>query len=658
MKKYLSSLFLLLVFNTLNASHIRSGEIRIERLPKSGLWYRFTVVAIRDTEGIKFGDQGVFDFGDGSTAEGPFDPPNGNLVETPIGDPSDNLSLVVFSFEHEYSFHNFIYNVSYREKNRNANILNMNNSLEAEFLVEASFDTDALIGGDNVSPIFTTLPIDFAGSGEQFIHNLGAYDPDGDSLSYELYIPKQDKQGGQVIDVFGYVYPNDPRFYDDYNNGAENGGPPTFSIDNQGNLIWDAPGTIGEYTIAIKVTEWRKLSNTIIPIGYSVRDMQVIVKEVDNEKPELPSIQDQCLTTEKDSGFDFTVIDLDGDKIFIEIFGELGDNDVLVTPEDTAASPVNVNVKWNDACGFSTEKQIDVYLKATDFDFSNDPERRFVSLADYTNFKISLKASPPVGLEPELGELGEVMLSWTNTTCNENVEIWRKLGPNNLEEQCDSKLNGYRYVAHVDGNQSSFTDNLQGAVSPMGEVCYKVKSANGMFSDEVCVTYDVSGPILTQAEYLDGHVNLEWERSVTGSSFNVNVKYEEDDEFTRLLETSNTTFTDQLSAEEAQNALFLIEEVSGEDIYYSGTFGLTLSQVENKREGVRITWLGETPWSMFDVDDPDHMVYRGNESQSIENYSLIGTADVFEDGLSYFDKNVVFWSNLLLLCGFSWNLWN
>ena len=90
----------------------------------------------------------------------------------------------------------------------------------------------------------------------RFIHNPGAFDIDGDSLSYKLVVPKQFKDR----EVTNYSDPNDPKFYaSNFSNGNENqNGPPVFSIDAiTGDLVWDSPGAMGEYNIAFIVEEWR-----------------------------------------------------------------------------------------------------------------------------------------------------------------------------------------------------------------------------------------------------------------------------------------------------------------------------------------------------------------------------------------------------------------
>ena len=86
-------------------------------------------------------------------------------------------------------------------------------------------------------------PIDDACIGVTFLHNAGAVDADGDSLSYEFTIPKQDVD----IPVVNYKFPdvNDIELYDAQNEGKT--GPATINLDlRTGDVILDAPGGEGE----------------------------------------------------------------------------------------------------------------------------------------------------------------------------------------------------------------------------------------------------------------------------------------------------------------------------------------------------------------------------------------------------------------------------
>ena len=152
----------------------------------------------------------------------------------------------------------------------------MNNSVNTRFYIETLIDIDPFKGCNN-TPQLLIPPIDRACPGVAYFHNPGAFDPDGDSLSYEMVVPFSDRN----VTVANYRDPNNSGFYNNYNTANEDGnGPPTFSIDPvSGLLTWDSPGAIGEYNIAFKIIEWRKdsLTNTYRKLSATTRDMQIVV---------------------------------------------------------------------------------------------------------------------------------------------------------------------------------------------------------------------------------------------------------------------------------------------------------------------------------------------------------------------------------------------
>src|SRR5690606_33294056 len=100
-------------------------------------------------------------------------------------------------------------------------------------------------------------------------HNPGAYDPDGDSLSYELIVPLQ-AEGSQVPN---YTFPQSI---------FGSSGLSSLSIDSlEGTITWTLPEIGGEYNIAFMVISWRNG----MPIDTTSRDMQVLVENCDDNKP-------------------------------------------------------------------------------------------------------------------------------------------------------------------------------------------------------------------------------------------------------------------------------------------------------------------------------------------------------------------------------------
>ena len=94
------------------------------------------------------------------------------------------------------------------------------------------------MGRDN-TPVLLNPPYDKAALGYVFIHNPAAFDPDGDSLSYQLTTCTRDD--GKPIE--NYTLPPATHF---------------IRVDSiSGDLIWDTPADTGIYNVAMEIQEWR-----------------------------------------------------------------------------------------------------------------------------------------------------------------------------------------------------------------------------------------------------------------------------------------------------------------------------------------------------------------------------------------------------------------
>src|SRR5258706_453165 len=273
------------------ATHLRAGQITITRKSCSSLVFIVTVtVYTNQGSPIKFSNDGSgeLNFGDGSPIHHPPQKEN-----SPVPGFGSEFGTVTYSIEHPFPGPGQ-YTISYYEHNRNAGILNMFNSVETPFFIQTVINIDPFLGCDN-SPRLLVPPIDKACKGAAWYHNPGAYDPDGDSLSFELTIPKQDV--GRDVDA--YRPPNTKEFYAGIDYGTANeahDGPPIFSINPiTGTIIWDAQGAAGEYNIAFLIKEWRKIVGVWIQLGYVTREMQIVVDDCKNRRPELKVPADICV---------------------------------------------------------------------------------------------------------------------------------------------------------------------------------------------------------------------------------------------------------------------------------------------------------------------------------------------------------------------------
>jgi hypothetical protein len=362
-------LLILTAFVNVNATHLRAGEITMQRVSCTSLTFRITITVYTDTGSpIKFGD-GELNFGDGSD---PIVTPS--IDNTLRPDLGPEVGTVSYTVEHTFGGPGK-YTISYLEANRNAGILNMTNSVDTRFYVETQIIIDPFLGCSN-TPRLLVPPIDKGCTGAAFYHNPGAFDPDGDSLSFELTIPKREKDAN----VFGYLDPNAKKFYDaiglNYGTANEAGsGSPSFSIDKSGTLLWDAPGAPGEYNIAFLIKEWRKVNGIWIQLGYVVRDMQIIIEDCLNQRPELAVPPDICVEAGELINIDVFGTDPDYDSVKLEAFSEI----FSINPSPANFSPrppvfqktgpgvdAKLTFSWQTTCSHIQDQPYQVVFKITD----------------------------------------------------------------------------------------------------------------------------------------------------------------------------------------------------------------------------------------------------------------------------------------------------
>jgi len=265
---------------SLKATHNRAGEITYKWI--SGYTYSVTLTTYTD-DGPSIADRCKLTiyFGDGDscqairqngvsslpTAECPTSF-GGVLIKT-----SPSIKENIYSCLHTYAGPGS-YKIYMFDRNRNSGLINVPNSVNQPFYIESYLLISPFLG-PNSSSVLTIKPIDEAALLKCFYHNAGAYDFDGDSLSYEIITCKgEDAMGNIGVTIPGYSFPT-------YGTGGY------FKIDSlTGTLSWCNPQMNGEYNIAIRIKEWRiTCSGSPTLIGYVTRDMQIIVSNSFNNPP-------------------------------------------------------------------------------------------------------------------------------------------------------------------------------------------------------------------------------------------------------------------------------------------------------------------------------------------------------------------------------------
>lgn len=654
------------------ATHLRAGEITVERLSCSSLTFRITITVYTNTGSpIRFGD-GVLDYGDRSPVH--VTPQRDNTQRDDLGTA---IGTVSYSIDHTYPGPGR-YLISYLEPNRNAGILNMANSVDTRFYIETEIIIDALLGCNN-SPRLLVPPIDKACSGVAWFHNPGAFDPDGDSISYELTIPKRDKNN----QVNAYRDPTNRAFYEsiglpyDRSNEAGNG-PPTFSINSQtGTITWDAPGAAGEYNISFLIKEWRKFNNIWVPMGYVVRDMQILVEDdCLNQRPELEIPQDICVEAGELITASIFGTDPDRHNVKIEAFSEvfaINPNAATVSPspavfQPTIGGPAVLSFRWQTACSDIKDQPYQVVFKITD-EPKNGPK-----LIGFKVWNIRVVGPAPIWKTGAV-DLGQrqALLEWESYVCKsaELMQVWRRVDQFAFDPpECVTGMPdflGFTKIAEVPIAATRYTDTNGGrGLAPGAQYCYRLvavfpqpEGGESYVSKDLCLPPILAdAPVITnvtvdRTSRTAGQVTVKWRSpfDVSTAQFPKPFRYEVRraegfNGITRIIKPhtvdklTDSTFVDTgLNTEElVYNYRVIAFDANNVRIDTSSTASTVRLEAAPEFEQINLSWFADVPWSNQVQDYPRHIVFRGPENATEVQLIRIDSVDVTVSQFNYLDS--------------------
>ena len=678
-RKRITSLFALLIslvtLSELHATHIRAGEVIARRTNTTSLTYEFTFVGYRDTEsGIQFGN-GVFDFGDGTIREADF-----LIVETPI---APNIVRAEFRVIHTYQAPS-AYTVSYREDFRNAGIANMANSVNTAFYVETQIVIDPLIGINN-TPVLTVPPIDDGLTGVRFVHNPGAFDEDGDSLVFRLVEPKQARD----VIVTDYRFPTDPSFYTSFAMGNEGQNDiPTFVIDEiSGTLTWDAPGDFlnlsgsdcpegatncAEYNIAFVVEEWRNILGTPVRLGFVTRDMQIIITDGDNERPELEVPDPVCVEAGMVVMDQITGTDPDGHQVRLEAFGGPFEVDEPATftpnPPIFQTPPAMLDFEWGTVCGHVRTAPYEVQFKITDDPVNQFGEKIGPSLVEFGTWEITVVGPAPTGLGTVAGSARSINLSWDNYSCvnAQTMQIWRRVGDFGfVADECQVGIpenSGYELVDEVPINTTNYLDDNSGrGLAPGAKYCYRLVAkfplpggGTSYASEEACLTLEADAPIITHVDVNrtgeDGEILVRWTPpyQINPGQFPPPYRYDlyrsQNLNFSGARELVQSNLADTFFVDTGLNtrirgysyqvALF---DNTGLMVDSSASASSVRLELAPSVNAIGMDWFADVPWSNNIQEYPYHYIFRDNVVGDASELVLIDSVQVAGGGFTYFD---------------------
>ncbi len=497
MKKIVAFAFLFLIgLTNVFATHNRAGEITYQHI--SGYTFKVIVTTYTNTYNTTADrcELSVL-FGDGDSAIAPRI--NGNIgplcPNTHDGVMiNSNTKLNIYEVVHTYPGSGN-YFITMEDPNRNAGICNIPNSVNQSFFLRTELVINPFLGY-NSSPTLLNPPIDDACIGECFEHNPGAYDADGDSLSYSLVACYANGQP-----IFGYSL------------------PPNMSANDidarKGDLVWCTPNAICQYNVAILIKEYRLLPGSPIRyyIGSILRDMQINVASCSNNAPHIKNINDTCVVAGTNLNFTVSATDAQANLITLTATG----GPFQITPAATFTSTPTYSTatgifNWSPNCSQIQLLPYLVTFKASD-NYPTTP------LVNFESVFITVVAPAPTILSATPSG-ASIIVDWNDALCHDT------LGGNPLvgyyiyrKDNCDPWIHnpcetgvpsytGYTMVGSTGPSVTIFTDNNygQGLVNGVDYsyivVAYYSDGSQSYASTHICAQLVRDVPIITNVSVI------------------------------------------------------------------------------------------------------------------------------------------------------------
>jgi gliding motility-associated-like protein len=473
-----AALFLLMLFRpgVAGATHQRAMEITFRNM--GALTYEITLISYTYTKSpVNLArDYLQVNWGDGTSTL---------IRREKITNLPDTISYNRYVGKHTFPGPSASpYIISCEDPNRNGGIMNIPNSVNIPMYVYSELTISPYMQPDN-SPVLLVPPVDNACVNQPFYHNPGAYDPDGDSLSFRLVTCLG--INGQPIPGYSLPPPS----------GSCHLNPVT------GDFSWISPEQQGEYNIAILIEEWRNG----IKIGCVERDMQIHVVACNNRPPVIDPVPDTCVEAGHTLTYPVKARDPDpGDTLTLTALGGpfiLGISPAFMVPDTARGKDSVMSVfNWPTVCQHIRKSPYSVFFKAQDDGYP-------VKLVDMKSSWILVIGPRPLNLTATpLGN--NINLAWDPYSCPnaKGFDVYRKPDSSGfVPGYCQTGVPpylGYQKIARIsDIGQTNFLDDNQGSGLNRGiKYCYLITAwfndgAESYASNEACAELKKDLPAIT-----------------------------------------------------------------------------------------------------------------------------------------------------------------
>lgn len=641
-------LFLVCWANIGSATHYRAGEITYKRL--IGREYLVTVITYTDPRSDANPNTVsiTISWGDGKS----------EIVQRVVrNDINSKIQENIYEARHTYSTDgNFLVSVS--DPNRVNGILNINNgfSRDLAFYVQSVITVNSSIQS-NESPRLLGRPLDEGCINFLYTHNPGAFDPDGDSLVYQLVPPMI----GPGEDVPLYVPP--------FNTDSFTINPVT------GTVFWAKPNRAGIYNIAIRIVEFR---NGIF-VGYVIRDMQIEIYPCANTPPTLLPMANACVTAGENISRTISGSDINTtQKLTIEPVG--GAFVQSVSPATINPNPatgfINVTTQfnWKPVCNNIRNQPHQVLFNIRD---------NFAVPGNYVDgFFIKVNGPPVQNVRVIQDGRSAFRVSWDEDTCRlaTQYDVYRRIDSSKWNPpECYTGIDPatrFTKIATIRLNETpakfdTLDDDNGRGLSPMITYCYRIvakypaRNALGAViggrmdesyaSAEVCNQIIRSKPVLTKVSVettspTNGLMNIAFLRPDTLDTTVYKPPYElrfkrkdaESSSYTVFKTLTygsydavrDTAFTDNLLDTETKQWQYEIDFFSNTntvekyiDSSPSATSVFATNYATDKAN--KLSWIADVPW----LNDT-FVVYRKNNLNTFDAIAFTTTPEYTDTGLT------------------------
>jgi gliding motility-associated-like protein len=485
---FIIALALLLTFIKVSATHNRAGEITYVQL--SDHTFQITITTFTYTLSPANRSQLEVIWGDNTTSIAP----RKSILYLP-----NYYMRNIYITNHTYPGPG-IYKIVVQDPNRNDGVLNIPNSVYVVFSISTTLVVNPTIGRNN-TPVLLNPPYDKAARGYVFVHNPGAYDSDGDSLSYALTVCT--RENGKPIE--GYTLPPATHF---------------IKVDSvSGDLIWDTPADTGKYNVAMEIQEWRYGKK----IGVVERDMQIEVYDTKNKPPVNGPLKDLCIEAGDTVSLLVTSTDENSDRIYLKAASGIfsfTDCPARFTKVDSAPGFASARFFWTPCHSTVRAQPYDVLIKSDD-SYSD------LKLSDIDNFQIKVLGPPPK-LNEALPEGKFIHLKWSDygTKFISGFNIYRREGASTFRpDSCTAgipSLSGFVKTGYIAGSSvTSYVDTDKGQGLQYGKqynyriVAVYLNGTESKVSNEISSSLISGVPIVTNVSVRntsasDGSILVKW----------------------------------------------------------------------------------------------------------------------------------------------------